>query len=201
MKEIYQYINEIQLILKRLPYSQIKEVIRVLREARYNNRQIFLMGNGGSGSTASHFACDLSKNTQIEGLSSYRVICLNDNIPLLLAYANDEGYENVFARQLASLVLRDDVVLVISGSGNSENVIRAIEVGKRAAATTIAFTGFDGGRAGPLVDIHVCVPSTCMEQIEDIHLMLEHLICSALRIETVDIPVNEDVCLKMNKIV
>jgi D-sedoheptulose 7-phosphate isomerase len=175
------YIDNIKDVLDRLPYKEIQEVIRVLWEARLAHRQIFIMGNGGSGSTASHFVCDLAKNTQSEGLPPYKVLGLNDNIPLMLAYANDEGYENVFARQLESLVQPQDVVIALSGSGNSKNVIKAVEVARKCSAKTIAFTGFDGGKLGPMVDISVCVPSDSMPQIEDIHLILEHIISNILR--------------------
>jgi D-sedoheptulose 7-phosphate isomerase len=181
VNHICLYIDNIKDVLDRLPYKEIEEVISVLWEARLAQRQIFIMGNGGSGSTASHFVCDLAKNTQSEGLPSFRVIGLNDNIPLMLAYANDEGYENVFARQLESYVQPQDVVIVLSGSGNSKNVIRAVEVATHCSAKTIAFTGFDGGKLGTMVDINVNVPSDSMPQIEDIHLILEHIISNILR--------------------
>jgi D-sedoheptulose 7-phosphate isomerase len=139
------------------------------------------MGNGGSAATASHFACDLSKGTLMPGRPRFRVIALTDNMALFSAYANDYGYDSVFAQQLASIMRPGDVVVGISGSGNSPNVISAIELANKMQATTIGLTGFEGGKLSSLVDICVLVPNHCMEQIEDIHLMLEHTICTCLR--------------------
>jgi D-sedoheptulose 7-phosphate isomerase len=184
MNHIYHYILDHIHIVERLPLSQVEQVLDVLREARFKGSQIFTMGNGGSASTASHFVCDLAKNTRKEGLPPFRVYGLADNIPILMAYGNDEGYENVFAQQLINLVRPGDVVIAFSCSGNSPNVIKAVEAAKVYGAKTIGFTGFDGGKLGNLVDINICIPSASLEQIEDIHLMLEHMICSALREDT-----------------
>ncbi len=181
MNAIRHYINRLQFTLDRLPESLIAEVIEILHEARLNQRQIFIMGNGGSASTASHFVCDLSKNTRKGNLPNYRVIGLTDNMAIFSALANDEGYENVFAQQLVSFVQPGDIVIAISASGNSPNVLKAVEVANRMGALTIGMTGFDGGRLGELVQINLHVPSDCIEQVEDIHLMLEHLICKTLR--------------------
>ncbi len=139
------------------------------------------MGNGGSASTASHFVCDLAKNTRMPSSPHFRVIGLTDNMAIFSAYANDEGYENVFAGQLASLVRPDDIVIGISTSGHSPNVLNGILLAQRMGAKTIGFTGFDGGELAHLVDLNIHVPSDCIEQIEDVHLVLEHLICTVLR--------------------
>jgi D-sedoheptulose 7-phosphate isomerase len=139
------------------------------------------MGNGGSASTASHMACDLAKQTVMAGRPRFRVIALTDNMALFSAYANDNGYENVFAEQLASFVRPADIVIGISGSGNSLNVIKAIELAKKVGAVSIGWTGFDGGRLAQIVDLSLNVPNYCMEQVEDVHLMLEHLMVTALR--------------------
>jgi D-sedoheptulose 7-phosphate isomerase len=138
------------------------------------------MGNGGSASTATHFVCDLAKNTRKEGWPPFRVIGLSDNMALMTAYANDEGYENVFAQQLASFIQPWDIVIGISTSGNSPNVLNAIALANQKNAITIGFTGFDGGLLGTMVDIQVHTPSDRIEQVEDIHLILEHLMCSVL---------------------
>jgi D-sedoheptulose 7-phosphate isomerase len=126
-------------------------------------------------------ACDLAKNTRHANLPPFRVIGLTDNMALFSAYSNDEGYENAFAQQLASLVQPQDVVVAISTSGNSANVLRAVELAHAREAVTIGMTGFSGGRLGPMVNIHLHVPCDCIEQVEDIHLMLEHLMAVALR--------------------
>ncbi|MGH2537719.1 MAG: D-sedoheptulose-7-phosphate isomerase [Candidatus Promineifilaceae bacterium] len=181
MEGVTQYINTLKGTLDALPVAAIRKVILRLYEARQNNQKVFIMGNGGSASTASHFVCDLAKNTRQAGRPDFRVIGLTDNIALLTAYANDEGYENVFAQQLASLVQAGDVVIGISTSGRSPNVLRAIEVARQAQATAIGFTGFDGGPLRSLVDLEIHVPSDVIEQVEDVHLMLEHLICLTLR--------------------
>lgn len=181
MEQISRYISELQSSLSKLEQEPIQQVIETLHEARLNGRQVFIFGNGGSASTASHFVCDLAKNTRLSNYPHFRVIGLTDNIPLLTAYANDEGYENVFAAQLSSLIQPSDVAIGISTSGNSPNVLRAMDLAAQTNATTIGFTGFDGGHLSDLVDIEIHVASDCIEHVEDIHLMLEHLICSALR--------------------
>lgn len=181
MNIINDYVADLHQILDALPMGKIEEVISILHQARLDGRQVFIMGNGGSASTASHFVCDLAKNTRKAGRPHFRVIGLADNMASLSAYANDEGYENVFARQLEGFVEPEDVVIAISTSGNSPNVIRAVELAGEKGAQTIGFTGFGGGQLGGLVDVNVLVPSNCIERVEDIHLMLEHMICVALR--------------------
>ena len=175
------YIKELQSTMDQLPAARIQEVITLLTEARMDQRQVFIMGNGGSASTASHFVCDLAKNTRKPGLPNFRVIGLTDNMAIFSALANDEGYENVFAQQLSSFVQPGDIVIGISTSGNSANVVNAIELGNIMGATTVGMTGFDGGHLRSLVDIEIHVPSSCIEHVEDLHLMLEHLICKAIK--------------------
>jgi D-sedoheptulose 7-phosphate isomerase len=180
MNHSRRYINDLQSTLGRLPVDLIERVIAMLHDARLRNRQVFIMGNGGSASTASHFVCDLGKNTRRKGWPNFRVMGLTDNMAIFSALANDEGYENVFAQQLASFVGPGDIVIGISTSGNSANVVNAVKLGKKRGARTVGFTGFDSGQLGPLVDLNLHVPSDSIEQVEDIHLMLEHLICKAL---------------------
>jgi len=181
MNLIRQYVTDLQSTLDELPVEAIDQVIELLRTARLAGRQVFILGNGGSASTASHFACDLGKNTRSEDLPHFRVMALTDNMASFSAYANDEGYDNVFVQQLVSFVGPEDVVIGISTSGNSPNVLRAIELGNQVGARTVGLTGFDGGQLGDLVDYHIHVSSDCIEQVEDIHLILEHLICTVLR--------------------
>jgi D-sedoheptulose 7-phosphate isomerase len=181
MDQITTYIKVLQQTLDRLPNSLIAQVIDVLHRARMDGKQIFIMGNGGSASTASHFVCDLAKNTRTDSMPHYRVIGLTDNMAIFSAYANDEGYENVFAKQLANLIKPEDVVIGISASGNSQNVLNAIDEAKKYNATTIAFTGFDGGQLGQMVDINIHVESNIIEHVEDIHLMLEHMIVKVIK--------------------
>jgi len=181
MEQIQNYISILQRTMDQLPRQLILDVIGLLQNARVQGNQVFIMGNGGSAATASHFACDLAKNTRSEGLPHFRVIGLTDNMSIFSAYANDEGYENVFSQQLANLIKPGDVVLAISASGNSKNVIAAIEEAQKHNAFTIGFTGFDGGRLGQMVNINLHVKSDIIEHVEDIHLMLEHMIVRRIK--------------------
>jgi D-sedoheptulose 7-phosphate isomerase len=178
---IQDYISALQFTMDQLPRQLITDVIALLQRTRMKGSQVFILGNGGSAATASHFACDLAKNTRQEGLPHFRVIGLTDNMAMFSALANDGGYENVFSEQLASLVRPGDVVIAISASGNSKNVINAAETAHRYEATVIGFTGFDGGRLGKLANINIQVNSHIIEHVEDIHLMLEHLIVRSIK--------------------
>jgi D-sedoheptulose 7-phosphate isomerase len=181
MDTIFSYITDLKHTLDDLPIGDISAVIETLHEARLNHQQVFIMGNGGSASTASHFVCDLGKNTRVEGVPNFRVMGLTDNMALFSALANDEGYEKVFSQQLASHIHPGDVVIAISTSGNSPNVVNAIELANQVPAKTIGFTGFNSGKLGALVDIDLHVSSHLIEHVEDLHLVLEHLITKALR--------------------
>jgi D-sedoheptulose 7-phosphate isomerase len=181
MDSVTNYIALLQQTIDQLPKEKIARVIDLLHSARFSGRQVFIMGNGGSASTASHFVCDLSKNTRHEGWPRYKVIGLSDNMAVFSAYANDEGYENVFCEQLANLLLPDDIVIAISASGNSRNVVNAIQYAKNQNAFTIGFTGFDGGILGKLVDVNLHINSNIIEHVEDLHLVLEHMIIKSLK--------------------
>lgn len=177
---VVKYVTEMRRILNGMPMETISTVIDIMHDARLNGQQIFVMGNGGSASTASHFVCDLAKSTRTPGCPSMRVIGLTDNMAILSAYANDEGYETVFRQQLANFVQPNDVVIGISASGNSENVLNAILLGNEVGARTIAFTGQTGGKLKDLAQISICVPTDNVQQVEDLHVMLEHMITRAL---------------------
>ena len=181
MDYIQNYITSLQQTMDQLSQSLIYDVIHTLQRARMQGSQVFIMGNGGSASTASHFVCDLAKNTRREGLPHFRAIGLADNMEIFSAYANDEGYENVFSQQLINLVRPGDIVIAISASGNSKNVLNAVDEARKYGATTIGFTGFTGGNLGQMVDIHIHVNSTIIEHVEDIHLMLEHMIVRTIK--------------------
>lgn len=181
MNQIKNYITGLQQTIDQLPHQLISDVIDVLNEARLKGSQVFIMGNGGSATTASHFVCDLAKNTRQDGLPHFRVIGLTDNMSIFSAYANDEGYENVFSQQLANLVNPGDVIIGISASGNSKNVLNAMEEAQKHNVKTIGFTGFDGGLLGQMVNINIHVKSDIIEYVEDIHLMLEHMIVKSIK--------------------
>jgi D-sedoheptulose 7-phosphate isomerase len=167
--------------LDALPLERVQDVVDVLLSANYVGSKVLTLGNGGSASTASHFACDLAKGTITPDRPRFRVVALTDNLPLMTAWSNDVAYEDVFAEQLAGLMGRGDVVVAFSGSGNSANVLRAVALARRMGGITVGFSGFAGGRLSTLVDVPVVVPCDCMEQIEDVHLTLCHLICTVLR--------------------
>jgi D-sedoheptulose 7-phosphate isomerase len=177
------YFAQLHDTISRLPSEQVEQVIATLLEGVQRGSTVFILGNGGSASTASHFACDLAKNTMVSGAPRFRVIALNDNIPLMTAWANDTSYENIYAAQLSSLVQAGDIVIGISCSGNSANVLNAMAVARHNGATTIAFTGDHGGRLKQMVDYCILAPSPSIEQQEDVHLILEHCICAAIREE------------------
>jgi D-sedoheptulose 7-phosphate isomerase len=181
MDEIQNYITALKQTIDDLPSHLIANVIAILQRARLQGNQVFVMGNGGSASTATHFVCDLAKNTRCDGLPHFRAIGLTDNMAIFSAYANDEGYENVFSNQLANLIKPNDVVIGISASGNSINVLNAMEEAQKHGAIMIGFTGFDGGRLGQMVHINIHVKSNIIEHVEDIHLMLEHIIVKVIK--------------------
>lgn len=181
MEEIHRYLSGVQEVLGRIPLDALEEAIDVLLSAAYVGSTVFLMGNGGSAATASHFACDLAKGTLVPGGPRFRVIALTDNVPLITAWSNDVAYEDIFAAQLGNLMGRGDVVVAFSGSGNSPNVLRAVALAREQGGITIGFSGFDGGQLSRMVDVPVVVPCHCMEQIEDVHLVLCHLTATVLR--------------------
>jgi D-sedoheptulose 7-phosphate isomerase len=180
-QNIELYLKQLQETVAQLPVEPINQMIKILLECAWAGRKVFIFGNGGSASTASHFACDLAKNTIVQGAPRFRVIALNDNIPLMTAWGNDTAYDNIFAEQLTSLVEAGDVVIGISCSGNSANVLKAMAVARKHKATTIGLTGDQGGRLKDMVDLCIKVASPRIEQQEDVHLILEHCICSAIR--------------------
>ena len=192
MKSIERYLAGVQRTLAALSPEQIGEAVDVLLSANYVGSTVFTLGNGGSASTASHFACDLAKGTITPGRPRFRVVALTDNVPLMTAWGNDVSYEAIFAEQLRGLMRRGDVVVAISGSGNSPNVLRAVDLARQMGGITIGLSGFAGGELSTLVDVPVVVPCECMEQIEDIHLTLCHLMCTVLRekLERIEPPVS-----------
>jgi len=181
MPYIQWYLDEVSHILHQLPQDQIIQIVDILKRARLARKHIFLIGNGGSAGTASHFANDLLKSTVAEDKPRIKVIALTDNIPVMLAYANDCGYETIFAEQLDALADSGDVLVAFSGSGRSPNVIRALDLARERGMTTVGFTGRNGGEMQGRCDVCLVAPCQPMEQIEDVHVVLTHLIYSAIR--------------------
>lgn len=183
MKSLQDYFDAEIRLLSHIDLARVDQVTALLKRARKEHRRIFLFGNGGSGSTASHFACDLGKGTIKPSLERFRVIALNDSMPTLTAYANDMGYEHVFSEPLLSLAEKGDVAIAFTGSGNSMNVVRGMEMADKCGLVTVGFTGFAGGKVQDLVQYHVNVPSDLMGMIEDVHLVMTHGMCEVLKIE------------------
>jgi D-sedoheptulose 7-phosphate isomerase len=178
---VLDYFARLRELVERIPVERVEAVGEILYGAYRHDKQVFIVGNGGSASTASHMACDLGKNTIGANRPRFRVLSLNDNIPLVTALANDLGYDRVFSEQLVNLIRPGDVLLVISGSGNSANVVNALRYARDRGATTIALLGFDGGEALSLADEHVLVPDDDYGRVEDVHLILNHAITAYFR--------------------
>ena len=179
--QVDDYVARLQRALAALPRDQLTEVGEALLTAYRNDKQVFTIGNGGSSSTASHMAADLAKNTIGPNLKRFRVTSLADNASIITALANDLGYENVFCEQLMNVICAGDVLIVISASGNSPNVLKAIRYARLQSAETIALLGFDGGEAARLVDIPIVVRSGDYGIIEDVHLAVNHMLVEFLK--------------------
>ncbi len=177
---IHTYLETLADTLARVPREPIEEIVAVLRRARRERRQIFLMGNGGSAATASHWVNDLLKSAVVPGEPRFKVACLADNVATLTAYANDTSYEMIFAEPLVALAEPGDVVIALSGSGNSPNVLRAMDVACNLGLTRIGLAGFAGGKLKAKCQVCVVVPSDSMQIIEDAHLAVAHAIFRAL---------------------
>ena len=171
------YRTKLLTALGSIDTAQVDEAIRVFAEAREQDRQIFVFGNGGSAATANHFACDIVKGASYGREKRFRIMALSEQIPTMTAYANDVGYDVVFAEQLKNFARPRDVAIAISGSGNSPNVIRAIECARSAGCYTIGLSGKDGGQLRPLVDLSLHVDDQHMGRIEDAHMVMMHMIC------------------------
>ncbi len=178
-----QYLDELRACLDSLPVDRIAQVADRILEAYHKGQLVVLMGNGGSAATASHIACDLSKTILGDelGRTRFRVMSLTDNVPGLTAWANDVGYEAIFAEPLRTWLQPEDVVIAISGSGNSPNILEGIRVAKSLGAYTIGLLGFEGGEARLLVDLPVVVPHSNYGIIEDLHMVFGHLVTAYIR--------------------
>ncbi len=170
-----KYLKELRNSLDNLSFDKIEEIVRVLEEAYRKGRHIFVMGNGGSAATSSHFVCDFAKGSGVAGKKKMKIIGLADNVPIMTAVGNDLSYDDIFSVQLEPLLEKDDVVIVFTGSGNSKNILKAVGYANSVGAVTVAFTGFNGGKVKGMAKKVLIVPSDNMERIEDVHLILIHL--------------------------
>lgn len=181
MDSVRRYFEGVQELLRNIDTEQVTRLVDLLEEAWREGHQVILMGNGGSSSTASHIVNDLQKCIQLESGKALRAMCLCDNTALVMAWANDSEYANVFAPQVECWAQPGDVVIGISGSGNSANVVRAMEAANRLGATTYGLAGFKGGKLAEVASGSLVVPSDNMQQIEDVHLVVLHVAFSELR--------------------
>jgi D-sedoheptulose 7-phosphate isomerase len=177
------YTAEINKAYEKINHDCINSLVDLFWEGYHSEKMIFLFGNGGSGSAASHFCEDIGKDTLIDldGFKRFKVLSLTDNLPYILAWANDHGYETIFEQQLKNFAKQGDIAVGISGSGNSENVVRAIEYANSIGMKTVGFTGFDSGKLGKMVSHHIHVPSNNMGIIESVHASIMHFVVQVLR--------------------
>src|SRR3954454_18569919 len=161
--------------IEAIDLDRVNIAIQLLARAREENRHVFVCGNGGSASTASHFACDMVKGASFNRESRFRIMALTDQMPTLTAYANDVSYDAVFVEQLKNFAQPGDLFMGISGSGNSPNVLRAMEYASQAGCRTMALTGRDGGKLGPMAQLNIQVPVPHMGRIEDAHMVVCHM--------------------------
>jgi D-sedoheptulose 7-phosphate isomerase len=178
---ITSYFSELDKMLQDISQPQLQHILSLLEKAYHNGQRIFIMGNGGSAATASHFALDLAKNTIATNTPRLKALSLTDHTPLMTAWSNDTAYEHVFTEQLAPLIETGDVVIGISASGNSPNVINALRFAKQSHAVTIGLLGAQGGKIKEIVDAYVLAPGQNIEQEEDAHMIFAHIITRHMR--------------------
>ncbi|MGA9393244.1 MAG: SIS domain-containing protein [Candidatus Sulfotelmatobacter sp.] len=187
-EDVVSYMEELSWTIPRLPISSMDQIAALFLAAYDRGRTIFLFGNGGSASLASHMTCDLGKGTIAGNGKRLRAVALTDNVALITAWANDAHYEDIFTEQLQNLLHPGDVAFAISASGNSPNVLSALAFARRSGAATAGITGFQGGQMKSLCDICVVVPSDNMQIIEDLHLSISHAIFRVVRHGMLDKP-------------
>ena len=189
-ESIQNYLSEMSTVIRNISVEDIDKVIELLFDAWKRGSQVFTCGNGGSASTATHFACDLAKTTIVGDKRRIKAYCLNDNIPLMSALINDEGFDDLFYEQLKNLFEEGDILICISvhgGAGRdkaglwSQNLLKAMRYVKDNGGKTIGLSGFDGGPMKEIADACIIVPIDSIAQVESFHLALEHLICGCLR--------------------
>ncbi len=175
------YLAALADVLALVPGEALARVVELLLDARAAGRRVYIMGNGGSAATASHMVCDLVKTARVGGVQPLRVFSLADNTPLLTAWANDSSYDRSFAEQIIALVEPGDIVIAISASGNSPNVVNGLAEASARGARTIGLLGFDGGAAREMVDVAVHIPCNDYGLVEDTHAAIGHALTAAIR--------------------
>lgn len=178
--EITAYFEKEKATLDAISKDDLNTLMNLLMEAKDAGKTIFIMGNGGSAATASHYVCDFNKGISMGKDKMFKFICLNDNIPTMMAYANDLSYADVFVGPLKNFMQAGDIVIGISGSGNSENVVRAIQYANENGGVTVGLTGYSGGKVKQLSKYNVHVPIDDMQITEDLHMVLDHCMMKIL---------------------
>lgn len=173
-ERIATYLKQVQAVIAKLDSGLIYELATLLHDCQKRQGTVFAFGNGGSGATASHFVGDFLKGVRFPNQNRLKAICLNDNIPGMMAVANDMSYEDIFVESLRNFAQKDDLVIGFSGSGNSENILRALRYANHIQAHSVAICGFDGGKAKSIAKTAIHVPINDMEIAEDSHLVLVH---------------------------
>lgn len=171
--------REIQ-VIKNLNLEELRKAVLAICDAYDRNATIYILGNGGSAATASHFVCDFNKGISSTREKKFNFICLNDNVPMLMAIANDISYDEIFLFPLVNKLKKNDLIIAISGSGNSVNVIKAVEYAKEIGTPIIGITGYDGGRLKQLADFHMDANVDDMQISEDVHMIFDHMMYSVL---------------------
>ncbi len=178
---IERYFLELSTLILKLDIDQINLAVNAIVDAYQRDALVYIFGNGGSAATASHFVCDFNKGISERLPRKFRFICLNDNIPTLMAIANDISYDDVFSMQLEGKLEKDDLVIAISGSGNSKNVVKAVEYAKMIGAKVVGLSGYNGGKLRALADYSMHVNINDMQIVEDVHMAFDHMMVRVLR--------------------
>lgn len=179
-KDIRTYLEIEREVLASLDENEISDVMNILEKTRLTGNRVFICGNGGSAATASHFTCDFNKGISYKQAVKYNFECLNDNVPMMLAIANDISYDDIFSEPLKNKMHKEDVLFAISGSGNSKNVVKAVEYAKIIGATTVGLVGYDGGKIKEMVDYCIHVNINNMQIVEDVHMTMNHVMMFVL---------------------
>lgn len=178
--EITVYFEKEKAVLDLISKEDLNNLMNLLMDAREDGKHIFIMGNGGSAATASHYVCDFNKGISLGKDKMFKFICLNDNVPTMMAYANDMSYADVFIGPLKNFMQAGDIVIGISGSGNSENVVRALQYANENGGVSVGITGYSGGKVKQLSKYNVHVPVDDMQITEDLHMVLDHCMMKIL---------------------
>jgi D-sedoheptulose 7-phosphate isomerase len=180
-KDIEEYYAREAEAIRKLDKNAINQAMNCLLSHYERETDIYVFGNGGSSATASHMVCDFGKGASMGLPKRFRFLCLNDNVPTVMAVANDIGFDDVFYYQLENKLRKEDLVIAISGSGNSRNVIKAAAYAKKVGCDVIGMTGFDGGLLGKIADYRLHVPANDMQITEDLHMSFDHMMMQIIR--------------------